>query len=359
MPAARTSPRVIGIDPGTISIDLCGLADGNVWLDRTVPTRDALADPAAFIALLTEQGVPDLIAGPSGYGLPLIKAQEVTEADLRLALLSADGEAGGIGGLGALMRLLSRSSLPIIFTPGVIHLATVPAHRKLNRVDLGTADKVGVTALAIWAARRLGGSASVAEPPSRVAAEPSFILLELGGAFSAAIAVEQGAIVDGIGGTSGPMGWQSSGGWDGEVAFLAGSVTKELLFRGGATADPVLGYEAYIESACKAVLSLTASVVQPERIFLSGRHATDSTIRSELERRLGAIAPLTDLRGFAQVAKQGAQGAALIADGLAGGECRRLVEGMRLQESSGSVLDWLRVISTSDARRRLGITGAD
>jgi predicted butyrate kinase (DUF1464 family) len=61
----------------------------------------------------------------------------------------------------------------------------------------------------------------------------SFILLEMRGAFTAAIAVEDGRIVDGIGGTSEPLG-VAAGALDGEVAFLAGSITKGLLFVGGA-----------------------------------------------------------------------------------------------------------------------------
>lgn len=330
------SPRVIGIDPGTKSIDLCGLADGNVWLDRTIPTRAALAHPAAFLALLSEGGTPDLIAGPSGYGLPLIKAQDLSETDLRLALLTADGEAGGIGGLGALLRLMRGSSLPIVLTPGVIHLPTVPPHRKLNRIDMGTADKVAAAALGIRD-------------------RASFILLELGGAFTAALAVQDGAIVDGIGGTSGPMGWESAGGWDGETAFLAGTVTKELLFRGGRSADDVHGRAAYLESAVKVVLSLTASVPRPEVIFLSGRHAQDVDLRPLLEERLRTIAPVKELSGFAKTAKQGAQGAALIADGLAGGRHADLVDRMRLREASGTVLDYLRVIPRADAFQRLGL----
>jgi predicted butyrate kinase (DUF1464 family) len=340
-------PRVIGVDPGTVSIDLCGLVDGELWLDRTLPTHEALADPGAFLALLAE-AAPDLIAGPSGYGLPLIRADQVTDPDLRLAFLAAEGEAGGIGGLGRLGRLLAQSRLPVVFTPGVIHLPTVPSHRKLNRVDLGTADKVATAAIAIWdQARRL----NLAPASTRL------ILLELGGAFSAALAVENGQIVDGLGGTSGPMGWRSCGAWDGEVAFLAGTVTKELLFKGGLTdAGPAQGIEAYVESAHKAVLALTASVPAPHEIVLSGRHATDEPVRTRLEPRLARIAPVRDLRGFASIAKQGAQGAALLADGLAGGGCRELVDTLRIREASGTAFDHLLVITPQVARRRLGLT---
>src|SRR5260370_22944915 len=88
-------PGVIGIDPGTVSLDLCGLDDGRVFLDRSVPTADALADPAGFVALLEHAGPLDLIAGPSGYGLPLRRAAEASEEDLRLAFLAAPGEPGG------------------------------------------------------------------------------------------------------------------------------------------------------------------------------------------------------------------------------------------------------------------------
>src|SRR2546425_1382503 len=184
-------PRVIGMDPGTVSIDLGGLENGTVFLDRSFPTAAALADPGAFVALLTDEGSLDRIAGPSGSGLPLVRAREATGEDLRLAFLAAEGEAGGIGGLRALARTLARSGLPVVFTPGVIHLTSVPEHRKINRVDMGTADKVCVAALAI---------AEQAERFARPLDEVSLVLLELGGAFTAVIAGAGGEIVDGAGG---------------------------------------------------------------------------------------------------------------------------------------------------------------
>ena len=184
-------PRVIGIDPGTVSIDLCGLDDGQLFLDETLPTADALAEPTTLVDLLEHAGRLDLVAGPSGYGLPLARARDVSDDDLRLAYLAADGEPGGIGGLRALTRALARAGLPVLFTPGVVQLASVPAHRKVNRVDMGTADKVCAAALAIREQAERRGCA-----PDDV----SLILLELGGAFTAAVAVLAGRIVDGVGG---------------------------------------------------------------------------------------------------------------------------------------------------------------
>jgi predicted butyrate kinase (DUF1464 family) len=359
--------RVIGIDPGTVTIDLCGLDDGRVFLDEALPTADALRAPDDFLARLEGAGRLDLVAGPSGYGLPFVPARDLTESDLRLAYLAPEGEQGGIGGLRSLMRMLARSSVPMVLTPGVVHLASVPAHRKVNRVDMGTADKVCAAVLAVReeAARR-GGAAS----------DVSFVLLELGGAFSAALAVHRGKIVDGVGGTSGPMGVRAAGALDGEVAYLAGEVTKTSLFSGGAasiagerdlgagalmeaaTPRAHLAREAYLESAVKAVLMLAGSVPELRDVVLSGRLALVPAVRDEIERRLGSVIGRVSvhvLRGFAQVAKQAAQGAALLADGLAGGASAPLIESMGLRDASGTVLDHLVVISPAAARARLGI----
>jgi predicted butyrate kinase (DUF1464 family) len=360
-------PRVIGIDPGTVSLDLCGLEDGRMFLDQSIATEDALADPALVLGLLDRAAPLDLVAGPSGYGLPLTPVSELTEKDLRLACLAPRGESGGIGGLSSLMRALTKAPVPVLVTPGVVHLPSVPAHRKINRVDMGTADKVCAVALAIHdQARRRGCDAR----------DVSLILLELGGAFSAALAVEQGRIVDGLGGSSGPLGATASGALDGEVAFLAGQVTKQMVFSGGAlsvagatgapaeavaevtTPERQKALEAYLESIVKAVASLTVSAPSARVVVLSGRLARVPAIRGGLITRLSRVVPggsVELLSGFATVAKHAAQGAALLADGLAGGSAAGLVEALGIREATGTVLDHLYVISPEAARRRLGI----
>jgi len=362
--------RVIGIDPGTVSVDVCGLDDGTVFLDRTLPTADALSNPSIILEMLdvAHRSAPlDLIAGPSGYGLPLTRAQDLTETDLRLAYLAPAGESGGIGGLRSLMRALGRTALPVVLTPGVVHLQSVPAHRKVNRVDMGTADKVCAAALAVHEQAERRGC------PVR---EISLILLELGGAFTAAIAVEQGRIVDGLGGTSGPLGIRAAGALDGEAAFLAGTIGKRLLFGGGAaavagTADASVesiaspttpqgqvAWEAYVESAVKAVALLMSIVPSCSDVVLSGRLASVPRARDELEARLTAAMRHVSVRllaGFARVAKSAAQGAALIADGLAGGRAAPLVQTLGIREAGGTVLDHLYVIDPAAARARLGL----
>lgn len=344
-------PRVVGIDPGTVSIDVCGLDEGRVVLDRSWPTAEALADPDGFIGYLRSAGEPALVTGLSGYGLPLVPADRATDDEWRLAFLAPPGEDGGIGGLRRLARSITGAGLRMLFLPGVVHLDTVPVHRKLNRVDLGTADKLCATALAM---------ADQAERLGIAVGQTSLLLLELGGAFTAAIAVEHGRIVDGLGGTSGPPGWRGSGALDGEVAFLAGTVGKELLFRGGlesiVAADPRLrtaALNAVVEGAVKAVHALRVSAPSAREVVLSGRHAAD--VRPALGERLAGALEVVPLSGFARSAKQGAQGAALLADGLADGRHRDLVETLRLRHAHGSVLDHLFVVDAAAARRRLGL----
>lgn len=358
-------PRVIGIDPGTVSIDACGLDDGRLFLDRSWPTTEVLADPARLVAELEATGPLDLIAGPSGYGLPLRRAQDATDEDLRLAFLAAPGETGGIVGLSALVRAFARSTLPVMLTPGVVHLPTVPEHRKVNRVDMGTAEKVCAVALAVSEQARRS-----ARPLSKV----SLVLLELGGAFTAAIAVAGGRIVDGVGGSAGPLGFRAGGALDGEVAYLAGQVSKALLFRGGAaavagwdeTASPErlahpetprerVAWEALVESAVRTAVALANSVPAPKEFVLSGRLAHIEPLSHAIRQRLGLFAPTRLLEGFARIAKQGAQGAALVADGLAGGANRELVDLLGIRAAKGSVLDHLYVVSRQQARQRLGL----
>src|SRR2546423_5856176 len=90
-------PRVIGIDPGTVSIDLCGLDDGRLFLDRSWPTAEALADPARFVAELEVAGPPALLLRPAGGGGALTPGPDITPATQRPAFLPAPGGTGGTG----------------------------------------------------------------------------------------------------------------------------------------------------------------------------------------------------------------------------------------------------------------------
>jgi predicted butyrate kinase (DUF1464 family) len=352
--------RVAGCDPGTSSLDVLVLDDGTA-ADQVRFTPDALrADPAAPVRWLRDRGPFDLVAGPSGYGLPLVSAADCTDAHLDLmALVRPDerGAAGGVGGFTAVARSFRDSGLPVVFLPGVVHLPTVPAHRKLNRIDLGTADKLCVAALAV---ERVSGTWTREGP---------ICVLEIGSAFTAAVVVnERGEVIDGVGGTGGPLGWHSAGAWDGEVAYLLSPLAKADLFAGGAAgiADAELRRAAFLESLVRVVGGL-CGLHEPfdrfEKVLLSGRlFATEPAFVDSLHldvtlspfaRSMYEVQTLEPLYGG--WVKEAAQGAAILADGLAGGRYKVLADALKLREAGGTVLDWLAHPKAEAARRAFGL----
>jgi predicted butyrate kinase (DUF1464 family) len=356
---SRDGPRVAGVDPGTVSFDVCALDDGEVILENSFRTADVGADPAPLVEVLVDHGPFDLVLGPAGYGLPLVPVERVGDRELALMLLLREDEPHGrvgVGGMRSIVRALIAAGLPLVFGPGAIHLPTIPTYRKWNRIDLGTADKVASAALCIAdQARRLDIGFE----------ETSFLMLELGGGFSAAVAVDGGRIVDGLGGSSGPIGARASGALDAEVAYLlGGALSKRTVFSGGALdprgeldlsagleslrRDAGLrdGWLALEEGAAKAALALTVSVPAPREVLVAGRLAQAPGVLDALGERLEAVAPVRS------VAKAAAQGAAVLADGLAGGRYAALVERLGVAQASGSALDHLRVHGADRIRLR-------
>jgi predicted butyrate kinase (DUF1464 family) len=347
-------PRVAGIDPGTVSFEVCALNGGLPLLEESFRSAELGADPTPLVDALRAYAPFDLVLGPAGYGLPLVPAAEVGERELALMVLYRADEPearAGIAGMRSIVRALIAAGTPLVFGPGAIHLPTVPEHRKWNRIDLGTADKVASAALGIVdQAERLGIPYE----------ETRFVLLELGGGFTAALAVDSGQIVDGFGGSAGPIGARACGALDAEAAYLIGAaLSKRTVFSGGALdpdgdldlgaagtlerlrTDPRArdGWLALEEGAAKAVLALTASVPAPREVLVAGRLASTPGLLDALAERLGSVAPVRP----ALAVKSAARGAALLADGLAGGSYAPLVARLGLREARGGVLDHLRM----------------
>lgn len=349
-------PRVIGIDPGTRSFDICGLEDGKVFLDDTRSTIEVSQKPSS-IADIVERAKPlDLVVGPSGYGLPLKKIDELDEADLfQMTLVRPDDKGLPVlVGLGKFVEELRRKRTKVIFIPGVIHLSTVPEHRKVNKIDMGTADKLCCAALGVY---------DQARTYSIEYSETSFILVEIGFGYNAVIGVENGEIVDGVGGTLAGPGFLTLGAMDGELAYILGKFSKELLFRGGVTSIvgrpdlipedfPALAtrdtrariaWEAFHEGIVKSVASIKSMVQEPREIIVSGRLSRVAEITREVSQRLATFGKVRRIGQIAAKAKEAAQGAALIADGLAGGKMKPLVEAIGLTECSGNLLEHIYV----------------
>ncbi|BAN91031.1 DUF1464 family protein [Aeropyrum camini] len=369
--------RVVGIDPGTGSMDVLGFDDesGRVFLEESIPRDEVTRDPSLPLRIVEEAsrriGGLDAVVAPSGYGMPLKRAAEATAWDIcEATFIHSSDEVLGlrIVGLRRLMALFSASSLPAWFTPGVIHLPTVPSWRKVGRIDMGTADKLYTVAAALKTEVESHG---VAPKAAR------FIAVEAGMAYTAAIAVVDGKVVDGVGGTSGFHGFMGGGAMDGEVAYALAAVaprfSKAMLFKGGAgwlagvsspaeleekahgaaapSAEAAL--EMLGEGVVKSVAALLPSL-RPEggvvRVYVSGRLFSHGRLGRELEGRLedfisslGLTPRILRVERLGSKTKEGATGAALIASGLAGGRYKWIVDQLELARSSGSIFDHLPV----------------
>ncbi|MGC8961472.1 MAG: DUF1464 family protein, partial [Candidatus Bathyarchaeia archaeon] len=183
--------------------------------------------------------------------------------------------------------------------------------------------------------------------------------------YNAAVAVERGCIIDGIGGTTFPgPSYIALGQMDGELAYILGGFSKLKLFEGGASyiaAQMLLELEDFVsnldkdkyrfawqclmEGVVKAVAMLWQSFDKgPREIILTGRLSREGRLRRNLEELLHEkfkVNVRRPLHNFAVEAKEAAQGAALMADGIVGGEYEELVNVMRIKEASGTVLDYI------------------
>jgi predicted butyrate kinase (DUF1464 family) len=330
--------KVLGIDPGTSSWDLVGLEHGHLFFERSIPTSEIKSNPPQLMELIESLDL-DVMVAPSGYGLPLKKVNELTSHDLKLLTLKRRNE--NVMGLSNVLDLIKKSQKEAYIIPGVKHLSTVPAYRKINKIDMGTPDKVCTAALALAEhARRLEITYD----------QTSFILIELGSAFNAVLAIKDGKIVDGIGGTLAHLGFSAAGRMDGEVAYLLGAFEKGLLYKGGVKdvlaqdihyeeflkEQNTLAFDAYIEGILKDVAEMRISIgIEPQELLISGRLAFLNEVLSD---KLGK--QIERVKGFAGV-KHSAQGAALLADGLAGGGYADLVECLELNHCTHSTLDLL------------------
>ena len=345
--------RVIGIDPGTKSFDFCGLDNDRVILDRSVSTGEILRDPELVSDIIIETKA-ELVVGPSGYGIPVTAISDISERELFLMSLIKKEDNKSILGMRSSITRMKERGLPIVFIPGVIHLPTVPPYRKINKIDMGTPDKLCCAAL---------GVRDQALRENKNCDETSFIILEMGFGYTAAIAVKNGKIVDGIGGSSGNIGYLSMGSMDAELAYLLGGFEKELIFRGGvatisATPESLMensdALSAYLEGAIKDVLSLTSSV-KPDEILVSGRMSRVEGLFDELK---GHLEPrrVRRLEGFgARNVKMAAQGAALVASGLAGGAYKELIDVMKIREATGTSLDHILLPEIEILKKEYGL----
>jgi predicted butyrate kinase (DUF1464 family) len=341
--------------------------DGSTIIDIAIP-RDQITQSAKLVVEKLREtqarfGKIDAILGPSGYGMQLKPAREATDQEIAEATFVTQADIARrlrIIGLRELMLLLrDADDLNTYFSQGVIHLVTVPRYRKANRIDMGTSDKIPSVVLAAKdQAERLG-------IPYK---QTSFILVEVGFGYTSAIAVQSGRVIDAMAGTAGFPSFLGSGFFDAEVAYAVANATddfsKQLLFAGGVASYAKVdqtkpledftrnadlnalareGLRMMLESIVKDVASLLPSTV-PREIVLSGRFTRIPEFLNALYENFqdffkatGIEPSIVVLETKAKVAKQAAEGAAVFANGLAGGQYKKIIDAMRLRESEGSV----------------------
>jgi len=370
--------RVLGIDPGTKSMDLCLLENSEIAGEASVETKDMAINPDLLLERINEMQPIDVIVVPSGYGVEVMDLERIPKELLEewyytfvLATTKEEIEEGvakGVVGANIYLAMtkfakrLYEFNARKILIPGVINLPTIPLHRKLNKIDMGTADKLAVTVL---------GIREVAMDYGLDYGEVNYIHVEMGFGYNAVIGVKGGRIVDGVGGsfTPGP-GFLTAGALDLEVAQAVGRFEKRDVFATGcasiagvATPEELVEtsetnwksrmcMQAMIESVCKAVYQVCYTVGDPAVILLSGRVSRIPKIKRELEKELQNVGDVRSMRGLpgAKIVKETAEGYSIVGDGLSGGRFSDLVKHARIDEAKGSALDYILISGFSESR---------
>jgi len=340
--------RALGIDPGTGSFDFFGMEGEQVIIDSSVPVASVAENPMVLIETIRSVLPLDIIIGPSGYGLPVTPIKDMGEKELDL-MVPDDKSIPLYDGIRNVLRLMKAEGFPVYFTPGVIHLPTVPSYRKANKIDMGTADKVCCVALAVK-----DQAAYYGIPHNQT----SFIIVEIGYAFTAVMAVDGGKIVDGLGGTSGGPGFLTLGSMDSVLAARLGHFPGAVLFSGGAkdaagkdgltpeemAGDPArfsASWNMMLESVLKSVAAINVTAGEPREILLSGRLSRIPEITGVLNTRLNRFGKVRMLSRKAKVAKEAAEGAFILGEGLLGGKYQSIVDALQLKLAKGSMLDYI------------------
>ena len=334
--------KVLGIDPGTVSFDLCLLDGRQIVFEDNNPSTVVAEHPEQ----LAEKCVnlkPDAIMAPSGYGLPIRKLSEVTAREMAEVTVVRKGEhVPVLDGMHQWFDMMGTTGIEVYFLPGVIQLPTVPRWRKFNKIDMGTTDKMCIAALSVELMAKGGRYSKV-----------NHVVVEMGGGYNCVMAVAGGQIVNGIGGTNFPgPGFMNSGAMDGEVAYVLRGFDKALLFEGGAshlaggaTIDGFTAenhpdaFNAFVEGILFAVCS-QRTVVDTREVLLSGRLTRSDHIFRPVKDRLEKLGyRVRPMPVMSSKSKAAAQGYAVVGNGILGGEFQSLVKHMQIDQAAGSIMD--------------------
>jgi predicted butyrate kinase (DUF1464 family) len=340
--------RILGIDPGTVSFDLCLFEDREIKFEESIPSSVVAERPEDMVEKCLSIESNAIIA-PSGYGLPNRRLSEISEREMfELTLVREEDRVPVLDGMKKFFAIAREAGLEILFLPGVIQLPTVPRWRKFNKIDMGTADKMCIGALSVEL---------VSQKKGVTYSEVNHIVVELGGGYNGVITIEKGRIINGIGGTLFPgPSFMNAGAMDGEIAYLLRGFEKSLLFQGGAsylTGSESLpiedftrelhpeAFNAFIEGILFAVCSQRA-LLESREIYLSGRLTRYENIYNPVKACLEEIGyTVSLLPTLSGKSKAAAQGYAMVGNGIYGGCYEPLVKHMMIDKAEGSVTDYV------------------
>jgi len=340
--------RILGIDPGTVSFDLCLMEDNEIVFEDSIPSTRVAVNPEDFAARCLDLKL-DVMIAPSGMGLNNRRLTELTDKEMfELTLVREGEEVPVLEGMKKFLTIIRETGLEVYFLPGVIQLPTVPRWRKYNKIDMGTADKMCIGAISVE---------TVSKQKKTGYSGVSHLVVELGGGYNSLITIEKGKIINGIGGTIFPgPGYMNSGAMDGEVAYLLKGFEKGLMFEGGvgylvdggslniekftreANSD---AFNTFVEGVLFAVCSQKA-VTPTNEVYLSGRLTRYNNIYLPVKARLEELGyKVNFLPRLSPKTKEAAQGYAIVGNGLYGGKYEPLVKHLEIDRSEGSVLDYV------------------
>jgi len=338
--------RILGIDPGTVSFDLCLLEGRDIIFEDSIPSTMVAEKPEEFAKKCLHLNL-DVMIAPSGMGLNNRRLSELTQREMfELTLVREGEEVPVLEGMKKFLGIIREAGLEVYFLPGVIQLPTVPRWRKINKIDMGTADKLCIAALSVETVSR----------KKKVAySEVNHVVVELGGGYNSAMTVEKGRVINGIGGTLFPgPGYMNAGAMDGEIAYLLRGFEKALLFQGGAgDLTGVMNldrskftqqsypeaFNSFLEGVLFAVCSQRA-ILPSREVYLSGRLTGYANIYNPVKNALEQLGyDVNLLPTLSKKSKAAAQGYAVVGNGSYGGYYEPLVKHMMIDKAEGSVIE--------------------
>ncbi|MGC8563999.1 MAG: DUF1464 family protein [Fervidicoccaceae archaeon] len=362
--------RSLGIDPGTKSFDLVIVEDGEVVWEDSIATEKVAENPEKLTEeLIRFEKEVDIIVGPSGYGAPYICNEDIIDPKLFASeillltsanLLRKKEEDLGFAVYRAIYKLVGqlwKKKLNVCYIPSVKQLGTVDLSFKINKIDLGTADKLASTFL---------GAYILKNSTENIKSKKDFLLLELGFGYNALIHVKDGVIYGGLGGTSlgpgfitpGPIDlelvvagkWKRNSVWSGGINVACNGESMSEVFTKEENRICASYVKTMISSIRSGLTYLEAS--NDETIIVSGRWADIDVVKT-IEEILGVpiFVSRPKLKG-ATFSKEAAQGMAMLGDAMLRGRFSSLFGEMRLNEAKGTVMDHIYIPALKPAIMR-------